>query len=133
MFAVGSSRIARALRNVLPQFVRCGMPVSRSTRLSPRCFRAIPKCSHRLHSTRRATKRDLIGDPFHVRSVKKHGATTRPEAWRIAEKRGFEEWLTPAFQDAVVARIDEVARRSGRRFAIGPKAFRWLTRVSMEP
>ena len=80
-----------------------------------------------------ATKRDLIGDPFHVRSIKKHGATTRPEAWRIAEKRGFEEWLTPAFQDAVVARIDEVARRSGRRFAIGPKAFRWLTRVSMEP
>jgi DNA repair photolyase len=80
-----------------------------------------------------ATQRDLIGDPFHVRSVKKYGATTRPEAWRIAEKRGFEQWLDPVFQDTLVARIDDIARRSGRRFATGSKAFGGLTRVSMEP
>ncbi len=73
-----------------------------------------------------ATGRDLIGDPFHVRAVKRHGATTRKEAARISAHRGFAEWHEPQFQEEVTARIRAVAETAGRRFATGPAAFRWL-------
>ena len=74
-----------------------------------------------------ATGRDLIGDPFHVRAVKKRGATTRQAALRISEHRGYGDWHDPEFQQQIVDRIHHAAERAGRRFAIGPEAFRWLT------
>ena len=76
-----------------------------------------------------ATDMDLIGDPFHVRSVKASGATTREQARRIAEHHGHLEWFDPAFQNEVVGRIRCVAERHGRRFAIGPEGFSWLART----
>jgi DNA repair photolyase len=70
-----------------------------------------------------ATRRDLIGDPLHVRSVKPHGATTREAAWRISEVRGFTEWLDGDFQKNVVERIRRAACQRGRSFEIGPRGF----------
>ena len=72
-----------------------------------------------------ASGRELIGDPLHVRAVKPRGATTRPEALRIAEVRGFGEWLDPAFQEEIVARI---RRAAGGRFTTGPEGFARLAR-----
>jgi DNA repair photolyase len=73
-----------------------------------------------------ASTENIIGDPFHVRAVKRHGATTRPEAERISKVRGFEQWHEPAFQHEIVERIGERVRAAGRQFAIGTEAFRWL-------
>lgn len=75
-----------------------------------------------------ATGRDLIGDPLHVRAVKRHGATTRDAAWAVARRHGHEAWFEPAFQDDVVSRINVTATRHGHRFGIGPAAFHWLSR-----
>ena len=73
-----------------------------------------------------ATDRDIIGDPFHVRSLKWHGATTRSEALAVSEKHGFLGWHEPAFQEEVVERIRCVVEAAGRRFGIGPEGFGWL-------
>lgn len=73
-----------------------------------------------------ATDRDIIADPLHVRAVKRHGATTREEARRISEVRGFSDWLDPEFQAALVERMRSLAAAAGRRFAAGPEAFAWL-------
>ncbi|MFN7919877.1 MAG: radical SAM protein [Bryobacteraceae bacterium] len=73
-----------------------------------------------------ASREDVIGDPFHVRAVKRHGATTRPEAERVSAVRGFEEWHDPAFQRQAITEIGERVAAAGRRFAVGPEAFRWL-------
>ncbi len=73
-----------------------------------------------------ATDRDVIGDPFHVRETRRHGATTREAAVRISEKHGFAEWHDPAFQAAVVGRMREAAKSAGRRFQIGPRGFAML-------
>ena len=70
-----------------------------------------------------ATREDLIGDPLHVRAAKPRGATTWQPAHRIAEVRGFEQWLDPAFQSEVLGRIAAVAARAGRRFVAGPEGF----------
>ncbi len=70
-----------------------------------------------------ASGRDLIGDPLHVRSVKKHGATTRDAAFRISAVRGHDEWLDAEFQAKVVERIDRVARAAGLSFTAGPRGF----------
>ena len=74
-----------------------------------------------------ATGKDLIGDPLHVRAVKRHGATTREAAYKISAQHDFSAWLDPVFQAEVVARIGRVAAQSGRRFGIGSEGFRWLT------
>ena len=58
--------------------------------------------------------------------MKRHGATTRAEAERVSEVRGFEQWHEPAFQREIVERIGERVRAAGRQFAIGTEAFRWL-------
>jgi hypothetical protein len=76
-----------------------------------------------------STDSDLIGDPFHVRSIKTSGATTREQARRIAERQGHLEWFQPAFQNGIVERIRRVAERHGRRFAIGTEGFSWLART----
>ena len=73
-----------------------------------------------------ATDRDLIGDPLHVRAVKRSGATTRQPAWDLASKLGHEDWFEPAFQRDVVARIAARAGAAGHRFGVGPEAFGWL-------
>lgn len=73
-----------------------------------------------------ATEENLIGDPLHVRAVKRHGATTRDAARRIAERHGHTAWFEPDFQAAIVERIKSVAEAANRRFAIGPEGFSWL-------
>jgi DNA repair photolyase len=73
-----------------------------------------------------ATSNPILGDPFHVRSVKPLGATTRPEAEAISRKHGFLEWHDPEFQSDIVRRITRVAAARGRKFNIGPEAFEWL-------
>jgi DNA repair photolyase len=70
-----------------------------------------------------ASDRDIIGDPLHVRSVKRHGATTRQEAWRVSEKNGFEAWLDGGFQESIVTRIATAARKMGKSFETGPRGF----------
>jgi DNA repair photolyase len=76
-----------------------------------------------------ATNRDLIGDPLHVRQVKKTGATTREQAWRIADLHHHGEWFDPAFQNTIVERIRRIAESRGRRFATGTEGFSWLARI----
>jgi DNA repair photolyase len=76
-----------------------------------------------------ATRRDLIGDPLHVRATKRCGATTRDAAYRIAERQGHLEWFEPEFQTAIVNRIGRVAAARGRRFGIGPEGFSWLAQT----
>jgi DNA repair photolyase len=77
----------------------------------------------------RATGRDLIGDPFHVRAVKRHGATTRQAALKICGVRDFQEWLDPRFQASVIEQIRRIAEASGRRFGVGEEGFSWLART----
>lgn len=73
-----------------------------------------------------ATCENIIGDPFHVRAVKRQGATTRPQAWRVSEVRGFLLWHDPPFQQEVIERIGKVVNKAGRAFATGPEGFQWL-------
>ncbi len=72
------------------------------------------------------TETDIIGDPFHVRSVKTSGATTREAAVRIGQRLGHECWHEPEFQEEVVARMRRIAAAHGRRFGVGSPAFAWL-------
>ncbi|PYT27722.1 MAG: hypothetical protein DMG57_17375 [Acidobacteria bacterium] len=73
---------------------------------------------------------DIIADPFHVRSVKTTGATTREAALRISMKRGFSEWHDPRFQMEIVERMRQRARAAGRRLDAGVPAFGWLAEVN---
>ena len=73
-----------------------------------------------------ASTENIVGDPFHVRQVKRHGATTREQAERVSKAHGFEQWHDPAFQCEITGRIGARVQAAGRRFAVGPEAFRWL-------
>jgi DNA repair photolyase len=77
-----------------------------------------------------ATDRDIVADPFHVRTVKTSGATTREAARRISEKRGYIKWHEPEFQREIVDRMRDRAARAGRRFGTGTRAFAWLAEVN---
>ena len=77
-----------------------------------------------------ATAQDVIGDPFHVREVKKRGATTRDEAARISAHHGFGCWHEPEFQREVIGVIRKRVETAGRRFEVGPRGFSWLARHS---
>lgn len=66
-----------------------------------------------------ASGRAPIGDPLHVRPVKRHGATTREAAFRIADVQGHGEWLDPDFQERMIARIQQVQAA----FLTGPPGF----------
>jgi DNA repair photolyase len=77
-----------------------------------------------------ATRNDLIGDPLHVRKVKRAGATTRDAAWKIARMHGYEQWFEPQFQDEIVNRIQRAAELAGRTFVTGWEGFSWLARTS---
>ncbi|HVW09724.1 MAG TPA: radical SAM protein [Bryobacteraceae bacterium] len=70
----------------------------------------------------------LIADPFHSRAVKRAGATTREAAMRICERHGWSEWLDPAFQGEVLARMSRRARELGREFGHGAAGFGLLAR-----
>jgi DNA repair photolyase len=70
-----------------------------------------------------ASGRELIGDPLHVRSVKRHGATTRLAAERISARNHFGEWHDPAYQEGIIERIQKVAP-----FTVGPRGFARLSR-----
>ncbi len=80
-----------------------------------------------------ATGNDLIGDPLHVWGVKKTGATTRPEAFKIAARQGHAQWIDPEFQNEIVQRIAATAATAGRRFITGPAGFALLSRASCVP
>ena len=73
-----------------------------------------------------ATDREIIADPFHLRAVKKSGATTRDAAVHISRVQEFSQWHDPAFQSAVTERMRQTAAAAGRLFATGPQAFSWL-------
>lgn len=71
----------------------------------------------------RSSAGPIVSDPFHVRSVKRSGATTRISALKICERYGWQEWLDPAFQQLILARMESAARDAGREFGFGPKGF----------
>jgi DNA repair photolyase len=75
-----------------------------------------------------ASGRDLIGDPLHIRAVKRHGATTRAEGWRVSEKNGFEAWLDADFQAGIIERIERAAGEMGKTFLTGPRGFARLAK-----
>jgi DNA repair photolyase len=70
-----------------------------------------------------ATRRDLIGDPLHIRATKRHGATTREAAFRISAAHGHDDCLDASKQRRVVEQIDAFARRAGFTFTTGPRGF----------
>ncbi len=70
-----------------------------------------------------ASRRDLIGDPLHVRETKPRGATTRSLAFRIAQRYGEEDWFRAGFQYELLRRIEQFAARAGYDFASGPQGF----------
>jgi DNA repair photolyase len=70
-----------------------------------------------------ASRRDLIGDPLHIRATKRHGATTREAAFRISSVHGHNGFLDAAHQARVVEQIDTIAREAGFTFTTGPRGF----------
>jgi hypothetical protein len=70
----------------------------------------------------------LVADPFHVRSVKPSGATTRAAAAAICAHHNWCEWLEPAFQRGILQRISALASTAGRDFGHGPAGFGLLAR-----
>lgn len=77
-----------------------------------------------------ATDRDLIGDPLHVRAVKRRGATTREAARKVGTMHGHGPWFDADYQRDVIHSIDEEAKAHGRRFGVGPEGFGWLAKAS---
>jgi DNA repair photolyase len=70
----------------------------------------------------------VVADPFHIRSVKRSGATTRAAASKICERHGWSEWLEPGFHQEVLARMSCRAQGLGRAFGYGPAGFGLLAR-----
>lgn len=76
-----------------------------------------------------ASNEAIIVDPLHIRTSKKHGATTRDAAHRLCQSKGFVEWLDPAFQLGIVERIEHRAAHHGRQCGSGVLAFAWLAEL----
>jgi DNA repair photolyase len=70
-----------------------------------------------------ASRRDLIGDPLHIRATKSHGATTRDAAFRISAVHHHGDYFDAVHQARVVEQIDAVAREAGFTFTTGPRGF----------
>ncbi len=83
----------------------------------------------------RYTDGPIVADPFHVRSVKRSGATTREPAAAICRHYGWEQWLDPAFHQQTLETMRSRATAAGRIFAWGPSGFGYLSRpgTSREP
>lgn len=75
------------------------------------------------------TPHPLIADPLHIRAVKRHGATTREAALRVAAHHGEEEWLSLEFQTALVERVRTAAAALGREVQLGIAGFAVLARA----
>lgn len=75
-----------------------------------------------------ASKGPIVADSLHVRAVKRSGATTREAAIAICHRHGWDEWLDPAFQQSIVARMAAAARSAGRNFDHGPRGFGLLVK-----
>ena len=71
----------------------------------------------------------IVVDPFHVRAVKRSGATTREGAVAICRHYGWTEWLDPTFQQSILARMGAAARAAGRGFGHGPAGFGMLAKA----
>lgn len=71
----------------------------------------------------------LVADPFHVRSGKPSGATTRAAAFAICERHGWSAWLDPAFQREILLCMKALAHAGGRGFGHGPEGFEQLTHL----
>ena len=71
----------------------------------------------------------VIADPLHVREVKKSGATTREPAIAICRHHGWQDWLNPEFQQAILMSMKAAAEAVGCEFGHGPAGFAMLTRV----
>jgi DNA repair photolyase len=69
----------------------------------------------------------IVSDALHVRAVKRSGATTREAAISICDRHGWNNWLDPAFQTEVLARMAHAAKAAGREFGHGPRGFGLLT------
>jgi DNA repair photolyase len=69
------------------------------------------------------SKGPIILDALHVRAVKRSGATTRGAAISICDRYGWNDWLDPIFQRAVLARMADAAKAAGREFGVGPSGF----------
>jgi DNA repair photolyase len=72
----------------------------------------------------------IVADPLHVRAVKRSGATTREAAISICDRHGWNDWLEPAFQRAILLRMADAARAAGREFGHGPDGFGLLARAT---
>lgn len=68
----------------------------------------------------------LIADPFHVRSVKRSGATTRAAAVLIGDHHNWSEWLDPAWQNEILMKMKTKAESLHREFGHGVKGFSLL-------
>lgn len=75
-----------------------------------------------------STSRSVIADPLHNRWDKPTGATTREQALRVSQRRGFEDWHNPARQAEVLEIIRSRVESSGREFGVGESGFGLLTR-----
>lgn len=80
-----------------------------------------------------ATESAIIVDPFHVRAVKRSGATTRDAAFAIAAHHGFSEWLEPEFQRRILSRMAAEAKRLGRCIGFGSDGFGLLANPGRRP
>jgi DNA repair photolyase len=74
----------------------------------------------------------VVADSLHVRAVKHSGATTREAAIAICHRHGWNEWLEPAFQQSIVARLAAAARSYNRDFDHGPRGFGLLSKPLSE-
>jgi DNA repair photolyase len=75
------------------------------------------------------TEGPIVADPFHVRTVKRSGATTREAGVAICDRLGWNDWLDPVFQRKVLTQMTEVANRAGRVLSYGPPGFSLLIAV----
>jgi DNA repair photolyase len=71
----------------------------------------------------------IVADPLHIRATKSRGATTRPQALRIAALRGFTRWLEAEFQTECTEAMRRLAENAGRGFATGPEGFSCLAQL----
>jgi DNA repair photolyase len=74
----------------------------------------------------------VVADPLHVRAVKRSGATTREAAVTICHRHGWNQWLDPAFQQSILARIAAAANAERRRFGHGPDGFGLLALATIQ-
>ena len=76
-----------------------------------------------------ATDGPIIADPFHIRAIKRSGATTRDAAFGIAAHHGWTEWFDPDFQRETLLRIAATAKSMGREVGFGSSGFGYLARL----